>query len=164
MPACCGKRERAVKEAPDVGEDIDAFIPFRPIVHDDDGRPGFSDHGGHVRIFLQAPYIIDDNRTGFHRSRRDRGLAGIDGERHIEDASQRRQDLLDARKLLGLGHRNRGRPRRLSADIDHVASGNGHGLGMSDGGIESLKSAAIRERIRGQVQNSHDGRTGLQLL
>ena len=37
-------------------------------------------------------------------------------------------------------------------------------LGVSDGGIESLKSAAIGERIRGQVQNSHDGRTGLQLL
>ena len=52
----------------------------------------------------------------------------------------------------------------LSSDIHYVASGDDHALGMSDGGIESLKSAAIGERIRGQVQNSHDGRTGFQLL
>jgi hypothetical protein len=63
------------------------------------------------RILLQAPDVIDHGRDDLDRSRRNRGLAGIDGDRHVEKARQRRQDLLDAREFLGLGHRDRGRSR-----------------------------------------------------
>ena len=94
-----GERKRTIEEAPHVRKNIGSLVLLRPIVHDDDGRLRLGNRVRHARVLLQAPNVIDDGRADLDRSHRNRGLAGIDGDRHVEKARQRRQDLLDAREV-----------------------------------------------------------------
>ena len=76
--------ERALEEALDVVEDVDRRIRLLPVVHDDDRRAGLRDGVRHAGIALQSPDVVDDAGAEPRRLARDRGLAGVDGDRRIK--------------------------------------------------------------------------------
>ena len=52
------------EEAADVGEDVDGAVDLAAVVHDDDAGAVPGGHRRHVRVALQAPYVVDDRRAG----------------------------------------------------------------------------------------------------
>jgi hypothetical protein len=109
---------------------------------------------------LQPPHVVDHDGAELDRVRRDRRLVGIDRQRHRKLVRQLRDDGADPRQLLGLCDRGCAGSRRFAADIDDRAALRRHVPRMRDRRVGSEEAAAVGERIRSHVENSHHDRMG----
>ena len=155
-----GEIERAGEEGRHVGHDVDRRIGGVAVVHDDDRHAVARHHARHVGIALQAPHVVDHAGAGLRapRAATCAFMVSIDtgtpsAATAASTGSSRRTSSLER-------HRRGGAVRTggFRADIDDVRALRHHAAGMRDGGLRIEKAAAVRERIRGDVEDAHHDR------
>lgn len=91
-------------------------------MHRADANPAFDDHPQHVSISLEPADVIDDLGTLFDRPGGDRGLGGVDRDRHAGPRSQQPDHLAHPLQLLLERHRLRVGAGTLAANVEDLGS------------------------------------------
>ena len=125
-------------------------------MHQTAGHSGASDESGHLRVVFQAPDIVDQigaclDGCGCHLC-----LVGIDGHGDIEAGFHCLDDWGYPLDFLVLGNLLVTGTGRLAADIQNGGALADHLLRMDQRCVHVVPFAAVREGIRGYIQNSHD--------
>jgi len=114
-----------------------------------------ADDLGHTGISLQSGDVVDQVRSSPKRTLGHPWLARVDGKRDLNQVCQRGQNRDHAVDLLGSLNRSRARSGAFSADVEEIRAVGDHLTTQSDRLVDSSIHAIARERIRGDVDNSH---------
>ena len=163
-----GEREPLFEERPDVGDDVAVarVVLHRPRlaehVHQADVGARLGDDLRQLRVAPQRRDVVHELCAERESAPRDLGLRRVDRDRHL--ARQPLQHRHDATQLLLDRDALRPGPRRLAADVHDRRSVVDHAPGRvgRDVGIEV--HAAVRERVRGDVDDAHHRRAREPLL
>ena len=129
----------------------------RPLhVHDDERRPGAGDDVAETRVEAQRRDVVDDRRPGCKGRLRHGGLRGVDAHRHAGARGQLPDDGHHAAQLLLLGDRFGAGARRLAADVEDVGPLARETQAVLDRRRRVEERPAVREGVRGDVDDPHD--------
>ena len=117
--------------------------------------PDSGDDLGHLRIATESGDVVHELRSQLERTTGDFGLRGVDRDRC---AVQRLQDGHDTPELLVGGDAFGAGPGRFAADVDDRSALVEHAPACCGGRCRLEVDAAVREGIRGHVDDSHHGR------
>ena len=109
----------------------------------------------------EGAHVVDQARAVFRSEAHHGGGAGIDGQHHIDAPRQGLDHGYDAIQFFLLRHRVRPRARGLTAHIEDARSRRHHVLGNAPQFVQvcpatAHPAAAVRKRIRGDVEHAHD--------
>lgn len=124
-------------------------------VHQDEGDAAGC-HGRRHGGVGQAPAdVVHEDRARLDRPPGDSGAHGVDGH---QDAlgDQSPDDRDDPAQLLALVDAGRAGTGRFAADVDQVGAVGHQAQAALDGGGRVESAAAVGERVRGHVDDSHD--------
>jgi hypothetical protein len=101
--------------------------------------------------------VVDDVDAELERGAHHLGLVAVDRDRHAERhrGTQHRQH---ARQLILERHRLGAGPARLAADVENVGAVPQQALAVRDGTARTGVPAAVRKRIRRDVDDAHHAR------
>ena len=144
-------------------------------MHQNHAAASFRAGGGHLRVPEKSAHVVDDLRACLESRPRRRRLVSVYRDHCVgplpADSFQHGQQprLLfirtDSGSLRGASSaaRPRSRPRALRAQIEKIGPLVQQRERVRHGGFRSKKSAAIAERIRGDVDDAHHQRAPAQL-
>src|ERR1700730_12458731 len=92
--------QRLIEEAAHVRDDVKVGIDAVAIVHQDHRGASFGDRGGHGRIFLQSPNIVDHTGAEVCCAARDLGFGRVDRKRNVDATRQLAENGFEAGELL----------------------------------------------------------------
>ena len=135
-------------------------------VHHHQRGPGLRAHGGELGV-AQSADVVDDPRSGGDRRASDRGLVGVDRDRHeanrvqlIDDALDQRHDALDL-----LLHRHGRTPGggRLTADVEDVGTRGDELPGERHTLLQAPVAPTVAEGVGRGVDDAHQQRALAEL-
>ena len=152
----------------DVGHDItvDRLVVHRartsPRVHQHDGGTGVGRHAAEGRLELQPADVVDHDRAGRQRGPANGCFVGINRNRDVHTP----RDLVDHRQhtlefFLGR-HRYGAGTGRFAADVDDVGAVGFHAQCRINSARRYGSGLEFRERIGGDVEDSHHQRAASQ--
>ena len=109
-----------------------------------------------ARAFPAAD-VVDQARAGLDGFAHERGLAGVDRDRHAA-VCQRFEHRQHAAALFVERHRCGARPGRFTADVEDVRTLVDQRSRMRDCSVARGVEAAVGEGVRGDVDDAHDER------
>ena len=130
-------------------------IAVLPVVHQAAGHTVFCNDRAHFFVILQAPDVIDKVCARLQAGLRHGALVGIQRDRHIKAGLHRLNNGGDPVDLLLVGQLCIARTGRFAADVQHIHAVHQHLLNMVEGGIHVVELPAVRERVRGDIQDAH---------
>ena len=157
-----GEREPLLEERPDLRHDV---VVARILlhrsrlaehVHEADVCTRLGDDLRQLRVATQRRDVVHELGAERESAARDLGLRGVDRERHL--ATQPLQHRHDATQLLVDGDALRSRPRRLAADVHDRRALFDHPPGRAGRDVGIEMHAAVRERVRRDVEDAHHRR------
>ena len=138
-----------------VGEKIVVFC-VGLVVHQTAGYIVFGYYTCHFRIIFQSPYIIDKISACLYGNVSNTSFICIYRNRNIKMFAKRLNDRNDTGRLFFGAYRSMSRPGGFSADIQNISTLGNHCLSMLQSMIHRVPFTAIRERIRCDIQDSHN--------
>ncbi len=168
IPDRDGERQPLFEERPDVGHDV---VVARIVLHRSrlaehvhEAKVGtrLGDDLRQLRVAAQRRHVVHELGAERESAARDLGLRGVDRHRHL--AREPLQHRHDATQLLLDGDSLRSRPRRLAADVHDRRALVDHPPGRAGRDVGIEMHAAVRERIRRDVEDAHHRRAREPLL
>jgi len=133
------------------------FVGASAGVHENDAAAGAGAGAAHVGIPRQGTDVVDDFRAGSGSGGGGAGFVGVDGEDGVGAFAKNGFDdgedaILFVFRAEALGAGARG----FAADVDEVGSVVEHGERVFGGDVRAKVEAAVRERVRRNVEHAHD--------
>ena len=132
------------------------------VVHQDHRGVQARDHGGERWVVRQRGDVVDDCRARIDRAAGDAGFVRVDRDGNGNAAAKAGDDGQHASQLLVLRKRFGARPRGLAANVEEIGAVGDHAFAVSNRALGVEAHAAIGERIRRDVDHSHDEGTRAQ--
>jgi hypothetical protein len=121
-------------------------------------------HGAHqIGVGGQPGGIVDDIGAQLQRLRSDTGFVRVHGKRNRKPPLQALEDGDEPAQFLGFGNAHGAGARGFGSDVDDVGAFFFQLQGAGEGAVGVAVLTAIRERVGGDVENSHDERALAEL-
>src|SRR5918995_596072 len=130
-------------------------------VHEDDGTVRIGDELYHAGVCAQRGYVVNDPGPGFESGPGSRGAVGVyrdDGARALGQYGP--YDRHDPADLFLRGDGVRAGAGGLASDVYYLRAFVEHGCGAGGGLLGVEEVAAIREGVRGDVEDAHESGVG----
>ena len=128
-------------------------------VHEADVAAALGDERRHPGVAAQRGHVVDERGAGVERSGRHRRLRGVDRQARAR-AREALEDGHHAAQLLGLADRIGAGAGRLAADVEDRGALLDERPAVCDRGRRVEPSAAVGERVGGDVYDAHHDRLG----
>ena len=127
-----------------------------PHVHEHERRARGGDRRAEPRVEAQRRDVVDDRRARLERGARDGGLGRVDADRHRAARRERPHDRHHPPQLLLERDRRGAGAGGLAADVEDVRALRREAQPVFHGGAGVEEGAAVREGVRGHVDDAHD--------
>jgi hypothetical protein len=138
-----------------VGREVVHLSALTPPVHRYVVQAGLGDRAVHLGIGEPPRDVIDHGCPRLRRGERGRGVHGVDAHGHA-GAHELADHGHHTRLLLRRGHPFRTGTRRLAPHIHEIGTLITQLDAVGDGRVDRLELSAVTERVRCDVEHTHD--------